>query len=218
MTLTLDLHLPQLSHRHHQRRRHLHHPYIEASAVFSECGRYRYRLTRRWDDGPTLMFIQLNPSTADAKRDDATVRRDVGFATDFGYSGFEALNIYAGRSTDPKQLGAFGDPIGPDNDAYLERAAAKHDLIVFAWGRHADPARARAVASRVWHICSQIGGSVACFGWTANGQPKHPLRLPADTPLQTLTAGAHPNFIDVDPRWTQLLADTRDTTQGVGDD
>jgi hypothetical protein len=55
---------------------------------------------------------------------------------------------------------------------------------------------------------------VACLGWTASGQPKHAVRLPADTPLQTLTAGAHPNFVDVDARWNQLLADTSD--QGAG--
>jgi hypothetical protein len=202
MTLTLDLNLPQFSH-------HRVH-YTEASADFSDCGRYRYRLKRRWAQGPALMFIQLNPSTAGADRDDATVRRDVGFALGFGYSAITALNIYAGKATQPRDLAAMADPIGPDNDAYIDRAAADHDLIVFAWGHHADPVRARTVASRVWRICAQTGASVACLGWTASGQPKHPVRLPADTPLQTLTAGAHPNFVDVDARCNQLLADTSD--------
>ena len=202
MTLTLDLHLPQLSH-------HRVHS-TEASADFSHCGRYRYRLKRRWAQGPALMFIQLDP-TAGADRDDATVRHDVGFAHRFGYSAITASNIYAGKATQPHDLAAMADPIGPDNDAYIDRAAAEHDLIVFAWGRHVDPARARAVASRVWRICVQTGASVACLGWTANSQPKHPLHLRADTPLQTLTAEAHPDFVDVDPRWTQLLADTAST-------
>ena len=202
MTLTFDLHLaPRLTH-------HRVH-YIEASADFSDCGHYRYRLKRRWAPGPALMFIQLNP-TAGAERDDATVRRDVGFALGFGYSAITAFNIYAATATHPRDLAAMADPIGPDNDAYIDRAAAEHDLIVFAWGHHADPARARRVASRVWRICAHTGASVACLGWTANNQPKHPLRLPADTPLQTLTAGAHPNFVDVDPRWIQLLADAGD--------
>jgi hypothetical protein len=205
MTLMLDLHLPQLP-------RHRAHSYTEASAQFSECGRYRYRLTRRWDDGPALMFIQLNPSTAGADRDDPTVRRDVGFAHGLGYSALTALNIYAGKATDPRDLAAMADPIGPDNDTHIDTAAAHHDLIVFAWRAHADPDRARAVASRVWRICRHTGGSVACLGWTTNNQPKHPLRLAGDTPLQTLTAGH--DFADVDARWSQLLADTSSTTNG----
>ena len=124
MTLTLDLNLPQFSHH----RVHC----TQASADFSDCGRYRYRLKRRWAQGPSLMFIQLNPSTAGADRDDATVRRDVGVALGFGYSAITALNIYAAKATQPRDLAAMADPIGPDNDAYIDRAAADHDLIVFA--------------------------------------------------------------------------------------
>ena len=197
MTLTLDLHLPRWSH-------------TESSAKFSPDGRYRYLLTRRWGDGPALMFVQLNPSTANADRDDATVRRDIRFADGFGYSAFTGLNLYAGKATDPRDLAAMDDPVGPENDAYLDRAAAEHDVIVFAWGADAAPERARAVASRIWRICRRTGGAVACLGWTGNNQPKHPLRMRADTPLHTVTAGAHPDLLDVDPRWTQLLADTTD--------
>jgi len=206
MTLTLDLRPPRLSNRRPRF-------YTAATATSTDCGRYRYRLTRRWGDGPALMFIQLNPSTATADTDDATVRRNVWFALGFGYSALTAVNIYAGKATDPRDLAAMADPIGPDNDAYIDKAAAAHDLIVFAWGRHADPARARAVASRVWHICSQTGASVGCLGWTANNQPKHPLRLRCDTSLQTLNARAYRDFADIDPRWMQLLADTSDTAR-----
>ncbi len=100
------------------------------------------------------------------------------------------------------------DPVGPDNDEHLDRAAAEHDVIVFAWGADADPARARAVATRLWRIAGEAGGTVAVLGWASGNQPRHPLYLRADTPLQCLTAGAHRDMLDVDPRWSQLLADT----------
>jgi hypothetical protein len=205
VTLMLDLHLP----------------HSESSAVFSDDGRYRYRLTRRWAAGPALMFISHNPSTAGARRNDATVRRDIGFARAFGYNSFTALNLYAGRATDPKDLAEMDDPIGPDNDDYLDAAAAEHDVIVFAWGTNADPARARSVATRIWRICRATGGTVAVLDWTLGGQPRHPLYMRSDTQLQCLTARAHVDMLDADPRWTQLLADAAvlddvdDTTRQV---
>ena len=100
------------------------------------------------------------------------------------------------------------DLIGPDNDEHLDRAAAEHDVIVFAWGAHADPGRARQVATRLWNIARSTGGAVAALGWTLGDQPRHPLYLRADTPLQCLTAWAHRDMLDVDQRWTRLLTDT----------
>ncbi len=161
------------------------------------------------------MFVSLNPSDADEHRDDPTTRRDMDFARDFGYDAVTLLNLGAAVMTNPKHLALLPDPIGPDNDAHLDREAARHDVIVFAWGAHADPARARAVATRLWRICRRTGGTVACLGWTAEGQPRHPSRLAKRTPLSTLTASAHLDFADVDPRWVQLLSDT--SGDGGGD-
>ena len=191
MTLMLDLHLHQCH-----------------TAVFSPCGRYRYRLGRSWGPGPAMMFISLNPSTAGERIDDATIRRDKRFARGFGYGAISALNLYGLRSTDPKGITRVDDPVGPDNDAHLDAAAAEHDLIVFAWGVHAQPARARAVATRIWRICQSTGGTVAVLGWTQGGQPKHPLRMRRDSQLQCLSPGAHLSLLDVDPHWSQLLCDS----------
>lgn len=48
--------------------------YIQSSANIGEDGRYRYELSRTWDDAlPSIAFILLNPSTADADIDDRTV-------------------------------------------------------------------------------------------------------------------------------------------------
>lgn len=195
MTLVLDLHMPSWTH-------------TRGDAEFSDDRSYRYWLTRRWGPGPALMFVSLNPSDADEQRDDQTTRRDKDFAEQFGYDAMTLLNLSAAVMTDPKELVRLSDPIGPDNDRHLDREAARHDVIVFAWGSNADPVRARAVATRLWDICRRTGGTVACLGWTADGQPRHPSRLSKKTPLSTLTAAAHPDFVDVDPRWTRLLADT----------
>ena len=195
MTLTLDLHLPHLSR-------------TESAAGFSEDRRYRYWLTRRWGPGPALMFVSLHPSAADEHHDDPTTRRVVRFARAFGYDAVTLMNLYAAATPEPKELAGMDDPVGPDNDDQLDRAAAEHDVIVFAWGADADPARATAVATRLWRIAGEAGGTVAVLGWASGNQPRHPLYLRADTPLQCLTAGAHRDMLDVDPRWSQLLADT----------
>ncbi|PJE01153.1 MAG: hypothetical protein CK429_35680 [Mycobacterium sp.] len=189
MTMMLDLHL-------------------RSTAQFSADRRYRYRLGRRWGPGPALMFVSLNPSTAGEHINDATIRRDIRFARGFGYDALSALNLYAVRSTDPKAIACVDDPVGPDNDAYLDAAAPEHELIVFAWGFGAQAQRARAVATRIWRICRATGGTVAVLGWTQGGQPRHPLYMRADTQLECLSAGAHLSFLDVDARWSELLSDS----------
>lgn len=195
MTLTLNLHVPRWAH-------------VEGDAVFSEDRRCRYWLRRRWGCGPALMFVSLNPYGADEYRGDQIMRREMDFAKRLGYDVVTLLNLSAVVMTNPKHVGRVVDRIGPDNDAHLDREDARHDVIVFAWGSDADPARARAVARRLWNICRQTGGSVACLGSAVGGQPRHVSELANDTAVSTLTAAAHCDFVDVDPRWARLLADT----------
>ena len=71
---------------------------IRRNAELSACGKYRYRLSRIWDDKkPLVLFIMLNPSTADAEQDDPTIRRCIAFAKNWGYGGFMAGNLFAFR-------------------------------------------------------------------------------------------------------------------------
>lgn len=139
-------------------------------ALFSPCGRYRYRLERS-GEGPPITFVMLNPATADAERDDPTIRRVRALARGFGRGRVTVVNLYALRTPDPRALRAHPDPVGPENDAHLAHAAAAGGDIVCAWGNHADPARADAVLA----LFAATGARVHHLGTTKSGAPRHPL-------------------------------------------
>jgi hypothetical protein len=93
------------------------------SAVVSPCGTYRYLLTRQLGAGTRLgTFIMLSPSTADAERDDATIRKCVGFARRLGCAGLQIVNLFALRAADPAALRLADDPVGSENAVWIGRA------------------------------------------------------------------------------------------------
>jgi hypothetical protein len=142
---------------------------MRGGATFSADRRYRYRLWRRWDRSRSVvLFVMLNPSTADGRRDDPTIRRCIGFARAWGFGGVEVVNLFAYRATDPRELGRVGDPVGPHNDRYIRRAIRRSRLVVLAWG-------ARARARRLLSL-----RRAHCLGLTRAGQPRHPLYLRGD--------------------------------------
>jgi hypothetical protein len=144
------------------------------SAEISACGLYRYALTRRWSDCPTVAFVMLNPSVADHVRDDPTLRRVTAFAKTWGYGGLAVVNVYAFRATQPADLWKAADPIGPDNDLWLKFVVADCRLIVAAWGANARP-------ERIADVLALPGMSgLTALGVTKGGQPRHPLYLRAD--------------------------------------
>lgn len=157
----------------------------QGGATISSCGEFRYHLFRTWDDTkPPMVFVMLNPSTADGSVDDRTVRRCMRFAKDGGYGGIEVVNCYAYRATDPRTLKAKGWPVGPDNDAVLmacfERASRAGSPVVCAWG--VDAGRTRR-ASEVLKLMREAFAKSYCLGKTADGYPRHPLYLRADCAL-----------------------------------
>lgn len=166
-----------------------------SSATFSPCGKYRYDLRRVWRPGKRVMvFVGLNPSTADQSTDDPTIRRILGFADDWGYGALVMLNAFAYRSTDPKALASMiarrRDPVGAENDATIERVFAEHhaDRLVIGWGAHG------VLLGRGRHLAERalaLHGRPQCFGLTGNGQPKHPLYLAASTRPRRYTVTAH---------------------------
>lgn len=150
------------------------------AAVVSNDGRYRYMLSRSWDPLlPCVLFVMLNPSTADGLVDDATIRKCIGFAKLWGYGGIWVVNLYALRATDQRELWLLGRDarIGPRNDAWIQTMAQiAGDHVVLAWGAHnTDLDREHAVMQWV--------REVKCLGWNADGSPRHPLMLAYDTQL-----------------------------------
>lgn len=108
-------------------------------ATISTDGAYRYRLSRRWDHTqPVATFIMLNPSTADATVDDATIRKCIGFAQRWRYGGIEVGNLFAFRATKPEDMKRSPDPVGPENWTHLEAicrgAKQSGGRVICAWG------------------------------------------------------------------------------------
>lgn len=158
---------------------------ISSSAVISECGKYRYRLSRRWNEsGYSLPFVMLNPSIADAKIDDPTIRRCMGFARREGYAGIEVANLYAFRATFPVDLWKAIDPEGPNNVQHLTdvaKAAATYAVpIICAWGAHGGR------NNRPIAIMQATGAELRCLGKTKDGKPRHPLYVRADQQFELL--------------------------------
>jgi len=144
------------------------------SAIISDCGAYRYRLNRRWfaENRFGVLFIMLNPSTADADIDDPTVRRCTGFTRSWGYGGFGVVNLFAYRATDPSELMVAADPVGPQNDAHIQDALAHCDFVVCAWGANKVADRR---AGEVLRLIRDWNKIPHCLDITKSGAPKHPL-------------------------------------------
>ena len=146
---------------------------IKRTAHLSVCRRYRYALWRRWGAGPNVMFVGLNPSTAEEEIDDPTIRRCITFARTWGYGGLCMTNLFAYRSTQPAEMLAQVDPVGPYNDNYLVQLASEARLVVAAWGTHGQH-RGRHNAVR------KMLSGLHYLRLTKDGHPSHPLYLPAN--------------------------------------
>jgi hypothetical protein len=174
--------------------------YVRSYADISPCGRYRYLLEREWrgthdpknwrwlgaKDGAgaepgkpkAVMFVMLNPSTADGTSDDPTIRRCVGFAKSWRYEAISVVNLFAYRATKTKDLFSAGDTLvhGPRNQEVIERAARGAGVIIAAWGAHGGWGAQDEIVRGWLHRYP-----IYTLGLTKNGQPRHPLYVPGDT-------------------------------------
>jgi len=146
-----------------------------STAVYSDCERYRYLLTRVWQPaGRKALFIMLNPSTATEVQNDPTVERCERRARTLGFGGFRVTNIFAWRDTDPKKMRAAAEPIGAENDAMIAQSCDWGDQIIAAWGAHGEHLQ-RGVAMEA--LLRDMELPVFHLGLTKAGHPKHPLYI-----------------------------------------
>jgi hypothetical protein len=155
---------------------------ISCDALMSRDGRYRYSLGRHWNPSkPACLFIMLNPSTADARKNDRTVTRCLAFAKSWGYGGFYVANLFAYRTSKPSEMKRAANPVGAKNRIHLERLAKKvkrsGGVCIAAWGRHGSHNNQdKIVVSRF----KKLGIGLYFLALTKDGFPKHPLYLRGD--------------------------------------
>lgn len=141
---------------------------MEKGATFSDCGKYRYMLWRIWDNTlPMVMCIGLNPSTANADKDDTTITNLIKLLPEHGYGGFYMMNLFALISSKPEDLRVCPDPVKA-NDTYLYHLSMKCRDVIFCWGSF------KQAAYRVKQVVSYFPNAL-CFGKTPKGHPLHPL-------------------------------------------
>ena len=144
-------------------------------AIISYCQKYRYALWRNWDlTKDKVMFIGLNPSTADHIEDDPTIRRCINFAKSWGYGGLYMTNLFSYRTSNPDKLRKAKDPIGnPKNDEWIKKLYSQSSIIIAAWGNLSLHKNRK---KEISHLCPNMH----CLKTNKTGNPGHPLYQPSN--------------------------------------
>lgn len=152
---------------------------VERTAWISPCERYRHALGRHWDRTKGyVLFIGINPSTADAEKDDPTIRRCMGFASDWGFGGIEMCNLFDWRETDPAKLPRKGFAVSEYNDPAIRARVVDAEIVIAAWGK-VEWAEKR--IDEVFHTIFNEEKRWHCLKLTKDGFPWHPLYVKAST-------------------------------------
>lgn len=139
-------------------------------AEFSDCGKYRYKLWRIWDEKlPVVMCIGLNPSRANSEKNDNTINILIRVLGQLGYGGFYMMNLFAWISSKPEDLLTCADPVG-ENDAKLIEVSNECDEVIACWGNF------KQAVERIKEVLPQYP-TAKCFGRNLNGTPWHPRAL-----------------------------------------
>ena len=166
---------------------------VRSDAIFSDCGRYRYRLERIWDPEKLILpWVLLNASTAGSTRNDPTVTRVIGFTRRWGFGGFWLVNAYAAVATKPQDLFAMGDNVGPCNRHYVQATICEayrqarilsesaEFPVIAGWGDHGARGN-QDLRVLEWILRAGAPVRIQCLGVTKLGCPRHPLYRAADT-------------------------------------
>lgn len=147
-------------------------------AIMDDSKEYRYSLWRIWNDKlPRVTFVMLNPSTADSRNDDPTLRRCINFAMNWGYGSLEVVNLFAYRSTNPQMLLSVCDPIGDKNNKYIIDAVNRSEKVILAWGTKGN------LFNRdkdVLRLIEDNNVPAYTLELTKEGHPRHPLYVKAN--------------------------------------
>lgn len=155
---------------------------MQKSAMISQCGKYRYELRRIWNEAKcSVLFICLNPSTADHEQEDNTSRVCINYAKRWDYGGLVIANLFAYRATDPARLRDVDDPVGSENDRLLRILINEASLTVCAWSNHGG------YLNRDKTVLGLIK-SPFCLTVLKSGRPGHPLyKRRTLTPIPLIT-------------------------------
>jgi hypothetical protein len=148
-------------------------------AIIDTTEKYRYSLWRIWDDNlPRVTFVMLNPSTADASKDDPTIRRCINFAKDWGFGSLEVVNLFSYRATNPKELFITEEAVGAENDFYIVQAILRSEKIIVAWGTkgyYLDRNKQVLELLKLYKVYA--------LSLSNEGHPKHPLYIKSNIEL-----------------------------------
>ena len=146
---------------------------ISRAANISNDREERFSLSRTWDlKKPKVLYIMLNPSYADDKFDDPTIRRLIFFSKKFKYGGFYVANLFTQITPYPKLLNMEND-IKMKNLKVIKDLVLKSKAIVYAWGN---------LINEPEDFLDIIDNPL-CFKKNLNGTPRHPLYLPSNSKL-----------------------------------
>ena len=147
---------------------------MKKDAILSEDRKYRYVLSRIWDESkPLVVIIGLNPSTADEKDDDNTIKKCINFSKNWGYGGLYMLNLFAFRATAPSDMFNASSPIGEENSKYIEKYSKLSDKVICAWGNNGN------FKNRSKEVLLNIENKFY-LKLNKSGEPAHPLYLSKD--------------------------------------
>lgn len=148
---------------------------VVSEAGISSCKKYRWWLHRVWDPSlPLVIWVMLNPSTADHRKNDPTIMKVMRYSKRWGYGGILVLNIYAYRTSRPENLPDDENlRVGYRNDSFIrsmfQYAKAEGIAVVCAWG-----AKHRERGCRVRRMAADLGLPLLGLEVALNGEPKHP--------------------------------------------
>ena len=149
---------------------------LTSTAIFSNDHAYRYLLSRKTGTGgKTITFIGLNPSVADQTKNDPTIRRCLDFSSRWGGTQLFMVNLFGYVSTNPQALFDVEDPVGHENDKWLEYAISKSDMVIAAWGKLG------VISRRGDEVKNRYGNVLLVLKINKDGSPAHPLYIKSTT-------------------------------------